>query len=215
MLRLLTRFDRPRTAPSGAMRRIYDAAAAGWQNGMTRLGFVEAYRHLMAQVVPQATARSVLDVGTGTGAFAAAWTDVHGIPEALSVMDVSPAMLDVATNRLPQARPILAGLGGPLGDIGPQDIVLCAHVIEHLDDPHEALEWLHDQLRPGGTLVVALSRPHWCTALVRWRWGNAAYTPERGADMLRRAGFADIRTHRFPKGPPSRVSCGYTAQRPG
>jgi hypothetical protein len=31
--------------------------------------------------------------------------------------------------------------------------------------------------------------------------------------MLTKAGFGDIRTVRFAKGPPSRTSCGYIARR--
>ncbi|MFL4470877.1 hypothetical protein ACERZ8_13650 [Tateyamaria armeniaca] len=61
---------------------------------------------------------------------------------------------------------------------------------------------------------MAISKPHWCTALVRWRWGNAAYPPEHSRAMLERAGFTDIITHPFRTGPPSRVSCGYIARRP-
>ena len=67
---------------------------------------------------------------------------------------------------------------------------------------------------PGGRLVLALSKPHWCTALVRWRWGNAAYTPDHAKTMLAQAGFTHITAHPFPSGPPSRVSHGYIARRP-
>ncbi|MEP4335214.1 MAG: class I SAM-dependent methyltransferase, partial [Roseobacter sp.] len=63
-------------------------------------------------------------------------------------------------------------------------------------------------------IVMAISKPHWCTALVRWRWGNAAYSPQKARDMLVRAGFRDICAYPFAKGPPSRVSHGYTARRP-
>jgi len=96
MLHRLARFDRPRPAASGVMQRVYDRAASGWQDGIAQLGFIAAYDHLMAQVdLPQPSTR-VLDVGTGTGAFATAWTAQHGPPGHLTLMDISPAMLDVA-----------------------------------------------------------------------------------------------------------------------
>lgn len=213
MARLRFRFDTPRPAATGVMQRIYDAAATGWQDGITRLGFLDAYAQLMQATPPIARAR-VMDVGTGTGAFAAAWIAAQGAPHQLTLLDLSPAMLEAAAARLPAARSIAAPVGATLAETPPQDVILCAHVIEHLDDPARALTWLHDHLKPGGLLVLALSQPHWCTALVRWRWGNAAYAPDTARQMLSSAGFTEIVTHPFTSGPPSRVSCGYIARRP-
>ncbi|WP_299280482.1 methyltransferase domain-containing protein [uncultured Tateyamaria sp.] len=214
MLRLLPRFDRPRSAAqSGALQAIYDAAATGWQDGISRLGFIDAYAQLMRSAPSPTTPPTVLDVGTGTGAFAQAWIDAHGTPAALALTDISPAMLQVAATRLPVTQALAIGVGDEVAHLPPQDIVLCAHVIEHLDDPHAALAWLRDQLRPGGTLIMAISKPHWCTALVRWRWGNAAYTPDQAHAMLTAAGFTAITARAFTGGPPSRVSHGYIAQR--
>ncbi|WP_299042460.1 class I SAM-dependent methyltransferase [uncultured Tateyamaria sp.] len=214
MLSRLTRFDRPRpAAQAGALQAIYDAAATGWQDGISKLGFVTAYAELM-QATAHRPARHVLDVGTGTGAFANAWVAARGHPDALTLTDISPAMLGAATKRLPTASTRVAAIGDPLEGLPPQDVVLCAHVVEHLENPASALRWLHDRLAPGGMLVLALSRPHWCTALVRWRWGNAAYAPTEARTMLAQAGFTDIALHPFTKGPPSRVSHGYIAHRP-
>ncbi len=216
MLRLIPRFDTPRPARGGGtLARIYDAAETGWQDGISKLGFLDAYADLMTHGnTPDMTQLSVLDLGTGTGAFAQAWVDAHGAPATLTLTDISPAMLRAAADRLPGAQTINAPLGADLPDVPPQDVVLCAHVIEHLDDPQSALQWLHDRLKPGGLLVMAISQPHWCTALLRWRWGNAAFPPAQARGMLARAGLTDITTHPFTAGPPSRVSCGYTARRP-
>ncbi len=214
MLRLLPRFDRPRSAAqSGALQAIYDAAATGWQDGISKLGFINAYAQLMRNAPSPATPPKVLDAGTGTGAFAQAWIDAHGTPATLTLTDISRAMLQVAATRLPATQVLTIGVGDEVPHVPPQDIVLCAHVIEHLDDPHAALTWLRDRLRPDGTLIMAISKPHWCTALVRWRWGNAAYTPDKAHAMLKAAGFTAISAHPFTSGPPSRVSYGYIAQR--
>ncbi|APX11728.1 class I SAM-dependent DNA methyltransferase [Tateyamaria omphalii] len=215
MLSRLIPFDRPRPpARGGALQTIYDAAATGWQDGISKLGFLAAYADLMQAAHAPPSQPRVLDVGTGTGAFAGAWVDAHGTPACLTLTDISPAMLDTASARLPQARTIVASVGKTPDDLPPQDVVLCAHVIEHLDDPNASLTWLFERVAPGGILILALSRPHWCTALVRWRWGNAAYTPEHARTMLAVAGFTDIALHPFTHGPPSRVSHGYIARRP-
>ncbi|MEL6467175.1 MAG: methyltransferase domain-containing protein [Pseudomonadota bacterium] len=213
MLSRLTRFNRPRPAArQGPLQAIYDAAATGWQDGISKLGFPDAYAQLM-KAAPRTTHPRVLDVGTGTGAFAQAWINAQGSPATLTLTDISPAMLEAATDRLPNARALVVGVGAALEDLPAQDVVLCAHVIEHLDDPEAALRWLRSQMVSGDLLVLAMSRPHWCTALVRWRWGNAAYTPEQAQTLLSRAGFVDIALHSFTKGPPSRVSHGYIARR--
>ncbi|WP_299140649.1 class I SAM-dependent methyltransferase [uncultured Tateyamaria sp.] len=214
MLRYFTTFDRPKpVARGGALRAVYDAAATGWQDGISKLGFLTAYAEVMAHTPEPAPDARVLDVGTGTGAFATAWVARHGRPGALTLTDISPAMLDAAATRLAPARTVATPLGAHVPDLPPQDVVLCAHVIEHLDDPLEALQWLHDRLTPGGTLVMAISKPHWCTALVRWRWGNAAFEPEHAAHMLHEAGFEDVTAYPFSAGPPSRLSHGYVARR--
>ncbi|MBY5932277.1 class I SAM-dependent methyltransferase [Tateyamaria omphalii] len=215
MLTRLIPFHRPRSpARAGALQALYDTAATGWQDGISKLGFLAAYAELMQAVPPPASHPHVLDVGTGTGAFARAWVDVQGDPAELTLTDISPAMLDTARARLPDASTVVAPLGAAMDGLPPQDVVLCAHVIEHLDDPHASLSWLFDRLKAGGTLVLALSRPHWCTALVRWRWGNAAFKPDAARHMLATAGFIDITLHPFKSGPPSRVSHGYIARRP-
>ena len=214
MLRYFTTFDRPRpVARGGALRAVYDAAATGWQDGISKLGFLAAYAEVMAQTPAPVGDAKVLDVGTGTGAFATAWMARHGRPGTLTLTDISPAMLEAAEARLGPARTVAAPIGADMPDLPPQDVVLCAHVIEHLEDPGAALRWLHDRLAPGGTLVMAISKPHWCTALVRWRWGTAAFMPDPAVGMLRAAEFRDVTAHPFSAGPPSRVSQGYVARR--
>jgi ubiquinone/menaquinone biosynthesis C-methylase UbiE len=208
-------FAKPRPPASGTLQQIYDRAATSWQDGISKLGFQAAYAHLMQESLPDARPQHhVLDVGTGTGALAAAYVAQAGMPAQLNLMDISPVMLQAAETRFPGATPLCAGIGSPLSELPPQDLVLSAHVIEHLDDPFAALAWLHNRLRPGGRLVLAVSRPHWCTALVRWRWGQAAFDPETMQSMLHKTGFSEIRAIPFPSGPPSRISCGYTALRP-
>lgn len=207
----------PTQTASGRLTALYDRAAEGWQAGIERLGYGQAYAELCEKAVAchalPAGAR-VLDAGTGTGALAAALKGAAPVPLGFDLLDTSADMLDQARGNLADARQCLVGAVGsaPL-DAQAYDVVLCGHVIEHCDDPQEALDWLIDRLRSGGLLVLCVSKPHWCTALVRWRWGNKAYRPDVVTPMLAAAGATDIDVLRHASGPPSRISCGYLATR--
>jgi 2-polyprenyl-3-methyl-5-hydroxy-6-metoxy-1,4-benzoquinol methylase len=212
-------FYRRITAPSH-LQQIYNRAAAGWERGINALGYPEAYRDLCQQALQQQPARHperVLDAGCGSGAMAAALLHHTPLEPTLHLLDLAPEMLQQAAASLPIATRLHQGAvgGDPLHDEPAFERILCAHVIEHCPTPLPPLRWLFDHLAPGGQLVLAVSRPHWCTALIRWRWGNAAYRPQTICRLLGEVGFTDITVHPHAKGPPARTSCGYLARRPG
>ena len=198
------------------LARAYDTAAATWQEAISRLGYPAAYRALLAECPPDLRGH-IADVGTGSGAFALALIESTGVPERLTLIDPSRAMLDQAAGRLRRAGAVpevlCTGIGGTAPQEGSVDTLLCAHVVEHLDDPDAALGWLLSRLRPGGRLYLAASRPHWCTALLRWKWGHRAYRPDRMTGMLYAAGAGHVGCVPFPAGPPARTSMGYIATR--
>ena len=102
-------------------------------------------------------ARSVLELGTGTGETARRLLDAH--PHAFLVgVDASAAMLEVARDALPAGRFDLRV--GPIeGDLpeGPFDLVASALCVHHLDGPEKAALFfrVHGALRPGGRFVLA------------------------------------------------------------
>lgn len=205
----------PQSPTSTPLALAYDRVATGWQRRIDRLGYPGAYGALFAHL-PPAPAGRVLDVGAGSGAFSQALLDAEHRPRSLDLLDPSAAMLAEAEARLsPRApvRTLRAAVGADLSG-APYDTLLCAHVIEHLDDTGAALRWLRAQLRPGGQLYLAASRPHWCTALLRWKWGHRAFAPVRMTSLLTDAGFASVSGFAFPTGPPRRTSHGYRAERP-
>ncbi|MEO1421840.1 MAG: class I SAM-dependent methyltransferase [Pseudomonadota bacterium] len=195
------------------LTRRYDRAARWWPDTIARLGFPAAYRALVKDLH---SGPRVLDAGAGSGAFAESHRDVHGPASELTLLEPSGPMLEKAAARFADPRTRLAAVQGYLGEvvIPPQDVVLCAHVIEHCPDPEAAVASLYAALRPGGTLALAVSRPHWCTAVLRLRWGHRAYRPAQVVSLLNAAGFARIRVCPFSSGVPGRTSCGYHAVRP-
>jgi 2-polyprenyl-3-methyl-5-hydroxy-6-metoxy-1,4-benzoquinol methylase len=219
--KLSGRTRRTRSALHPSLRLRYNAVALRWQEMLSGLGYPEAYAVLAREHgarTAQLGCQRVLDVGTGTGALAAAVSDMQGRLLALDLLDISPAMLAIAKDRLKTSAACVRTFPGAIGQMRlvaqSYDAVLCAHTLEHLDDPEEGIAWMRHLLHPGGQLVLAVSKPHWCTALIRWRWGNRAYSPAEVVAMLKRQGFADVRVVPFPSGPPRRTSCGYLASTP-
>ena len=121
--------------------------------------------------VDRAAAR-VLDVGVSTGLIArevshhAAWMvgidiDQPAIGFAAS-LDDSPLHLVVAD-----------GLHIPFPD-GVFDVVICAHIYEHVPDPRQLLAEIHRVLRPGGTCFFSATNrwvviePHYRIPLLSW-----------------------------------------------
>lgn len=189
----------------------YDRAASGWASRIARLGYPEAYGHLAARAGLPARVDRVLDAGCGTGAFARAVAR-HVEIGAVDLLDNSNEMRSEARRRLalsavPTGR-AFAALHDEAVPPGAYGIVLAAHLVEHLDDPAGALAWLATRCAAGGTLLLAVSHPHWCTALVRLVWGHRAYRAGTVTDWAHRAGLG-VRMVRFPAGPPRRTSMGY------
>lgn len=209
--------SRERTEPN-VVRRFYDLAAQGWQSGLDRIGYGQAYLNLasraMALSTPDGPLR-ILDAGAGTGALTRAFVSVAPVACQCELLDLSENMLKEARRSLPFAvRTITGEVGNAPLDSTAYDRVLCGHVIEHCDDPANALGWIFERLKPGGVAMLSVSKPHWCTAILRWKYGNRAYRPDDFELLLADAGFAGVHRLPYDSGPPSRVSCGYLAQRP-
>lgn len=202
------------------LNRLYARFAGKWHNAVLRLGYLDAYRLLIQFDKDRrvGSAEYVLDVGTGTGALAMTFLEQFPDIKSLSLLDASPEMLQEALLNLVDATCEVQIITGLLGtkqiEYSSIDTLLCAHVIEHTPDPLESLQWFHKILRPKGIILLSVSKPHWCTSLVRWRWGHQAFLPEQTCEMLLKAGFTDIDTIAYLSGPPGRTSCGFRARKP-
>lgn len=190
---------RRRPLPPHELARRYDRMAPGWTRLTERLGYPQAYRrllgHFLAGTDMNAPARPlrVLDCGVGTATLSLALAQVCRAPLELHAIDVSDAMLDAARQRLSQAgidasvrRADVAAL--PYED-GRFDLVLAAHVLEHLPDPVTALGEMRRVLAPGGWLVACLTRQSVLGRYVQLKWRTHRLNAELGASWLRQAGF--------------------------
>jgi ubiquinone/menaquinone biosynthesis C-methylase UbiE len=198
----------------------YEAAAPTWGRRLAQLGFPAAYRVIMAEALrrlpPSRGPLAAVDLGAGDGAFSEPLVDLLGPRLSLTLVDRSPAMLRAAEVRLgPRRARMIVGDAASLPlPAGSQDIVIAAHLLEHLPDPEAALVRVRGLLKPGGLLVLAVSRPHWCSHLVWLGWRHRRFREAEVRRALTHAGFADLNCWQPPAGPPRRLSLAYAARRP-
>lgn len=196
----------------------YDKAAAGWGKKITAMGYPAAYRYLIDHAIGTTpNFQDMLDVGTGCGNFASAYISAKGAPAKLCLLDISHRMLEVAKQNILPLAPLAVTHCGALESLPYRnrfDLVLCAHTIEHSLDPAKMMQNLHASISANGSLLLVVSKPHWCTSLVQLIWRNKAYSPAKVVGLLTSAGFENIKTFNFPSGPPSRTSMGYFATKP-
>ena len=197
----------------------YDIAAPRWGDKMRTLGYYDGYLgFLSAPSNLDNLNKRVIDVGSGTGAFAEAWVAIHGPPRELTLLEPSSAMLELgkaALNRRGVEPRILKSLLGHTPKTDPADVVLAAHVLEHCDDPLTALQQVRDLLVPGGQLRLVVSKPHWCNAIIWLQWRHRTFQKAEILALVQKAGFDVEQVYAFPSGPPSRTSQGIVASRRG
>jgi ubiquinone/menaquinone biosynthesis C-methylase UbiE len=190
-----------------ALTADYDAAAERWSGMLRRLGYDQAYRRFLRRVLDTRHGR-VCDMGSGTGDLALAYVAEKGWPEDLVLVDTAPRMLAEAAKRLSRARTVQARLDR-FTDADGFDLVMAAHLIEHCPDPGQALRQLAGLVRPGGKVVLVVSKPHWCQWLIWLHWRHRWFAPGTVLALARTAGLVPVATVPFDHGPPQRTSLGY------
>ncbi|WP_368040283.1 class I SAM-dependent methyltransferase [Ruegeria atlantica] len=199
---------------SDRLDQKYDAAAPGWADKMRLLGYFDAYLGFLSTGLAGALGRNALDVGCGTGAFAEARAVIQ--PEGrITLLEPSGKMLQQARHALAKRGVTSQTVQSRLEDFQPTerfDCILAAHVLEHCNDPIDALRQMRKQAASAAKLWLVVSKPHWCNAIIWFQWRHRSYRPRQVAKMLTEAGWQLEAEHSFPTGPPSRTSRGYSAR---
>ncbi|MGS4884805.1 methyltransferase domain-containing protein [Roseibium sp. MB-4] len=176
----------------------YDAEAGLWEEKIARLGFPGGYRRLVRAVLPALSDGAgqqldVLDCGIGTGTLSLAFAAEVRQPYALSAVDISPCMLSEACGNL---RHNGVSVDASVSDIRDMphpgnrfDLVMCAHVIEHLPDPKAALQEIHRVLKPGGHLLLVATRKSWIGAYIQLKWRTHRLSQDKIAGWLKESGL--------------------------
>ena len=192
------------------LAEIYDRAAPGWHRRIQRLGCSRAYLNLFHDlkqdgVLDHLQDRSpVLDCGVGNAAFSLALA--RTVPCKLKILglDLSDAMVLKAHSFLSSAGVSAQGHRGDVRALpfaaDTFDLVMSAHMLEHMPDPAVGLQEMVRVLRPGAPLLLSVTRAGFLGAMLQLRYGNGRFKPEVLAGMLAEAGLVNIRFNQFNSG---------------
>lgn len=214
-----------RPYPKSELAGHYNREALTWHSKVRRLGFENAYRHLLAKVLrrPRFTQPSgplcVLDAGIGTGAMSLALGDVIDQPFHLTGVDISPEMLLETDRRLTQRgidRTLqIADLEALPYEDNRFDIILVAHVLEHLAAPERAIAELYRVLKPGGVIIICMTRRSSAGAYIQFIWRTHRVAMASALDWLRLVGFQNVRAVPLDRRSITRkLSLGYVGRKP-
>jgi demethylmenaquinone methyltransferase/2-methoxy-6-polyprenyl-1,4-benzoquinol methylase len=209
------------TLAPDAVRTMFDRIAPVYDvmNRVMTAGLDVRWRRLTAEAVVRRGDR-VLDAACGTGDLAIA--DLKAGAGRVTGLDFSPKMLERARRKTVHRKDVLDWVQGdmlalPFAD-ATFDAATVGFGVRNVDDLALALRELRRVLRPGGRLgILEITQPRGALRPFYSLWfnrvvpllgkalpGGAAYTylpasvkrfptAERLADMLREAGFGDVR----------------------
>jgi SAM-dependent methyltransferase len=180
----------------------YDTASEGWVRISRRFRLQTAYRIplLACNAVPVLERAGpdarVLDCGIGSGSLSLALNSILPANIAYYGIDVSNKMLVKADAEMRGAgmSPQLDQaniLSIPYADQS-FDIVMAAHVLEHLPEPRLAFDEMIRVLKPGGVIFVCITRRSVFGALVQLLWRTWAVTEQQGVTWLRNCHLKNI-----------------------
>ncbi|MGB7337929.1 MAG: class I SAM-dependent methyltransferase [Phototrophicaceae bacterium] len=185
-------FDEPTLAT------MYDSAANRWEKSVKRMGYLEAYAQLFAGLRQTpllshlAQNSTILDAGIGTGALSSAllehMPDIH-----LHGVDIAPQMLTVAQAKLKAEgqfrQASITEL--PYAD-NSFDMVMSAHVLEHISDPTRGFHEVLRILKQGQPFVIVATRVCLVTRVLSLKWNFQPMTENSVTQMLIDAGATQI-----------------------
>lgn len=187
---------------SRTLESAYDTEALTWAKKLKRLAVPGSYSRVLEEVTQTVSTSQtvkplrVLDAGVGAGDLSLALVDILPSDFTLDAFDISNGMLREATRRF-QARGINANLKQANATCLPYadnlfDIVMTAHMLEHLVDPSIALAELVRVLKPGGLIVAFVTRQSFLGFALQLKWRIHALTPTKAAHWLRKQSLTRV-----------------------
>ena len=141
-------------------------------------------------------ALAALDCGTGSGTLSLAFARVWAAPFTLEATDTSGHMLVKARQRFEQAGIAASTRHAdvrrlPFAD-NSFDVVMSAHLLEHLQDPGAALAEMMRVTRPGGAIILCLTQRSLAGFYIHMTWRTRLYTANDVHLLIGAAGLQDL-----------------------
>ena len=159
------------------VQRMFSAIARSYDlnNRLHSFWQDQAWRRAAVRLVQPSPTDRVLDVACGTGDLTLAFARADPAPAAVTGLDFTPQMLDVARRKATPSEASFVGgdaMSLPFGDAS-FDVLSIAFGIRNVSDPARALREFRRVLAPGGRLVILeFGEPK--QAVLRWL--NSVYT---------------------------------------
>ena len=213
-----------RVLSSTDLANRYDAASGKWARTARRFRLNAAYCEPLlasrvatelAQIGPQAR---ILDCGVGNGSLSIALDSLITDPVDLHAIDTSAEMLVQAKSVMQHAgldpRLQQADIMSLPYEDQSFDVVMAAHVLEHLPDPQTALAEMVRVLKPGGMVFLCVTRRSLFGTLVQFLWRTWAITEQEGIAWLHASQLVDVGYQPVRLGSAGFASTAFWARRP-
>lgn len=168
--------------------------------------FVPTLAEKMIDMLRLSPDDTLVDIGGGSGIFAAAILDQIDLEKPPTIVDPFAEMLEIIPEDLPVEKVCMDGLDFA-DESRSYDKVLIKETIHHIDERDELMRRLYDRIAPGGALLLVhvppeLDYPLFDAALERVRTWHA--DPDELEQQMADAGFTVERdavdwTHELPK----------------
>jgi len=198
---------RRRVLANGELAEAYDRQATQWAETIEGFGFPEVYENLVEHALRRRETEGVsqpitaLDCGTGTGAMAIAVGAACGPAVQLDALDASSQMLECAAEKLRSNGTEAMLRQGDVRDLpyidDSFDMVTSAHVLEHLPNPDEAMMEMMRVLKPGGQLVLCMTRRSLMGLFISLKWRTHRFKPVEAAQWAYDLGFRNVEVVAF------------------
>lgn len=185
------------------LARRYSILAPVWTDKIRRMGFCSAYDELFANLrqwepfLGDSDLNRVLDVGIGSGDLSNSLIKIFPGQIHLTGVDISKAMLQESSRKLAGRSLSFTGVHGKLESTGLPggqfDLVLAAHVIEHLEQPDRGFTEIHRLLKPGRPLVLVMTRCNISWLYLYLQWQIHCSRTRKLRQILPVIGFENIR----------------------
>jgi len=177
----------------------YDAIAPGWGRKIARLGVPQAYEAELRRIVSPIDRRAplnVLDCGIGTGALSLALSRMAQQPLEMEGLDLSERMVgqacEILTAEGVSAR-VRQGDACALPYASERfDLVMAAHLLEHLPDPAAALAEMVRVTRPGGQMILFVTPRSLWGVYIHLLWRTRMFAASEIMETLSEIGLTHI-----------------------